>query len=79
MSRSTCVVLFVVLAAPAMARDGGELYGAYCGQCHDGGIVRAPSRRALSELTPQRIVAALETGSMRVPGADLLAFSVDGQ
>jgi polyvinyl alcohol dehydrogenase (cytochrome) len=70
MSRIACVLLFVLLAAPAAAQDGAALYGSYCGQCHDGGIVRAPSRRALAELTPERIVAALETGAMRVQGAD---------
>jgi polyvinyl alcohol dehydrogenase (cytochrome) len=37
--------------------------------CHDGGVVRAPQRRTLGELTPERIVAALEGGAMRVQGA----------
>jgi polyvinyl alcohol dehydrogenase (cytochrome) len=38
--------------------------------CHDGGIVRAPSRKVLSEITPERILAALDTGLMRVQGAE---------
>lgn len=69
MLRIVCVSAALCLAVPAMAQDGAALYGAHCSQCHDGGIVRAPSRRVLSEMTPERIVASLETGSMRTQGA----------
>src|SRR5437762_9341823 len=69
MLRGLLTTALVFVAIPALAQDGATLYGANCSMCHDGGIVRAPSRRALSELTPERIVTALEGGSMRVQGA----------
>ena len=71
MFRSACVVTFVFLAAAASAQDGASLYAAQCSVCHDGGVVRAPARRALSEMTPERIVAALENGVMRAQGASI--------
>jgi len=49
------------------------LYAARCSVCHDGGVVRAPVRRALSEMTPERIVASLENGVMRAQGAAINA------
>ena len=66
---STAVLLSLAVSA-AEAQDGATLYATYCSMCHDGGVVRAPSRKALSELTPERIVASLGTGVMRVQGAD---------
>ena len=41
-----------------------------CAICHDnpGPDSRAPSREALRQLTPERVLAALTTGSMVVPG-----------
>src|SRR5262245_25060025 len=59
----------LVVAPEVRAQDGAVLYATHCSPCHDGGVVRAPQRRTLSELTPERIVAALEGGSMRVQGA----------
>jgi polyvinyl alcohol dehydrogenase (cytochrome) len=73
MLRSACAIVLLLPAAPALAQDGAALYGQFCGQCHDGGVVRAPGRRALGELTPERIVAALESGTMRVQGAERTA------
>jgi polyvinyl alcohol dehydrogenase (cytochrome) len=58
------------LAAPAFAQDGGALYAQHCAQCHDAGQPRTPARLALTQLAPDAIVAALETGSMRAQGAD---------
>ena len=71
MLRSTCATMFVLMAVPALAQDGAALYAQSCSICHDGGVVRAPSRRALSEMTPERIVASLESGLMRAQGASL--------
>src|SRR6266850_1179886 len=73
MLRSACAVIVIGVAAPApaLAQDGAVLYGQYCGVCHDGGVVRAPARRVLSEMTPERIVASLETGLMRAQGSTL--------
>jgi polyvinyl alcohol dehydrogenase (cytochrome) len=53
------------LAAQSSVPDGAELYGRHCASCHDGGgLDRAPSRGVLESLTPQRVLAALETGPM---------------
>ncbi|MBI3493981.1 MAG: PQQ-binding-like beta-propeller repeat protein, partial [Acidobacteria bacterium] len=68
-----CLLAVLGLATPALAQDGGPLYAQYCARCHDGGLPRAPQRLALSQLTPERIVAALETGTMRTQGAERTA------
>jgi len=73
MIRSACAAVFVSLAATVSAQDGATLYAARCSVCHDGGVVRAPARRALSEMTPERIVASLENGVMRAQGAVITA------
>jgi polyvinyl alcohol dehydrogenase (cytochrome) len=73
MLRSACAIGLLLLAAPGLAQDGAALYGQFCGQCHDGGFARAPARRALGEMTPERIVASLESGAMRVQGAERTA------
>ncbi len=41
-----------------------------CAICHDnpGPDSRAPSREALRQLTPERVLAALTTGSMTLTG-----------
>ncbi|HXW07937.1 MAG TPA: PQQ-binding-like beta-propeller repeat protein [Vicinamibacterales bacterium] len=74
MLRPACVTAFVLLAGPLWAQDGAALYAKRCGMCHDGGVARAPSRRTLRELTPERIVASLsDAGLMRVHGTELSA------
>src|SRR5262245_2259918 len=48
-----------------------------CAICHDNpaaqatGASRAPSREALRALTPERVFAALTTGSMQVQGSSM--------
>ncbi|HZT75475.1 MAG TPA: PQQ-binding-like beta-propeller repeat protein [Vicinamibacterales bacterium] len=73
MRRASCVLAFVLMAGSAWAQtpapDGAALYSQYCGRCHDGGTPRTPPRRALAVMAPERIVGALETGSMRTQGA----------
>ncbi|MBI3401209.1 MAG: PQQ-binding-like beta-propeller repeat protein [Acidobacteria bacterium] len=69
----TCVLFILGLAPPALAQDGGALYAQYCARCHDAGQPRTPARLALTQLAPEAIVAALETGSMRVQGAERTA------
>ena len=61
-------------AAPALAQDGAALYAQRCASCHEGGqVARAPSRELIGALAPDRIVGALETGTMRVQGETLTA------
>jgi mono/diheme cytochrome c family protein len=71
---SGCTFAVVVMAMPAFAQDGGALYSQHCASCHGGGqVTRAPSRDVIAALAPERIVAALETGTMRVQGETLTA------
>ncbi|PYQ76148.1 MAG: hypothetical protein DMG01_17535, partial [Acidobacteria bacterium] len=50
--------------------DGGALYARNCARCHDLGLPRTPTRHVLSGLAPERMVAALESGTMRTQGAE---------
>src|SRR5215831_5590188 len=59
------------LPALAFAQNGEALYRAHCASCHEASAeARAPSRDALRQLTPERILDALEaqSGAMRVQG-----------
>src|SRR5687768_13071415 len=49
--------------APA-APDGAELYKRACAQCHDAGVGRAPNREQFRTMLPDRVLSAMETGSM---------------
>ena len=69
---AACVSLSITW--PAIAQDGAALYAQRCASCHEGGqVARAPSRDVIAALAPDRIVAALETGTMRVQGETLTA------
>jgi polyvinyl alcohol dehydrogenase (cytochrome) len=67
---SAVLVALTSIARPATAQDGAALYAAHCSICHDGGVVRAPARRALAEMTAEHVLAALETGTMRAQAAE---------
>ncbi len=47
-----------------MAEDGPTLYKQLCASCHDTGLGRAPTRDVLRQMTPERVLAALESGAM---------------
>ena len=66
-------LLIVSWATVAHAQDGAGLYAQHCSQCHDGGLPRVPGRRVLSGMEPERILASLETGTMRTQGAQRTA------
>ena len=53
-----------VAHAQAPAPDGAELYKRNCAQCHDNGTNRAPNRDSFKALAADRVLAAMETGSM---------------
>ncbi len=59
-----CVVLLSFSAGPLSAQDGPTLYKGLCASCHDGGLERAPDRDALRAMSPERVLAALESGPM---------------
>lgn len=50
--------------ALAQTQDGEELYKRSCAQCHDTGANRAPARDAFRAMPAERVLAAMETGSM---------------
>jgi polyvinyl alcohol dehydrogenase (cytochrome) len=56
--------VLIALASSAAAQDGAALYKSSCAFCHDGGVPRAPNLEALRAMTPQRILASMETGLM---------------
>ena len=59
-----CVALLFFSAGPLSAEDGPTLYKQLCASCHDAGIERAPDRDALRAMSPERVLAALESGAM---------------
>jgi polyvinyl alcohol dehydrogenase (cytochrome) len=56
--------LLLSVAAAASAQDGAALYKEHCSSCHDRGADRAPALDQLRTMPPQRILQALEFGSM---------------
>src|SRR4051812_22447457 len=61
---AAAVVLLLPGAVRAQAPDGEGLYSRNCARCHDGGADRAPNREAFRSMTPDRVLAAMETGAM---------------
>ena len=61
---TTCVALAPAGFAGAQTPDGAALFKDNCASCHEGGVDRAPSRDALRALTPEVVLAAMETGPM---------------
>src|SRR5207248_10245470 len=74
---AVAVAVTAVFAAAVSVRaqagpDGPSLYTTHCTRCHDAAFsTRVPSRTMLAQLAPERIVAALESGTMREQGAPL--------
>src|SRR5215831_16336793 len=62
--RASCVVVLFLFVTPVFGQDGPSVYRAACASCHDAGIDKAPSRAALMAMTPERVLASLESGSM---------------
>src|SRR5499427_4064584 len=62
--RASCVVVLFLIGTPVSGQDGPSVYRAACASCHDAGIDKAPARAALMAMTPERVLASLESGSM---------------
>src|SRR5712692_954803 len=67
------IFVLVTFAIPALAfaQEGQALYRAHCASCHEASAqTRAPARDALRQLTPERIMDALESnsGAMLIEG-----------
>ncbi len=58
------VLLGSVSLLRAQGLDGEALYKRTCAQCHDSGANRAPARDAFRAMPAERVIAAMETGSM---------------
>ena len=62
------VAVFLCFGSAAVqmsAQDAASLYGKWCAVCHEANAEsRAPGRDVLSQMTPEQILAALETGPM---------------
>ena len=56
---------FSSAAVELSAQDAASLYGKWCAVCHEANTEsRAPGRDVLGQMTPEQILAALETGPM---------------
>jgi polyvinyl alcohol dehydrogenase (cytochrome) len=66
---SSCVLLVGCLL---FAQDGATIYKNLCASCHDTGVERAPNREGLKAMSPERVLAAMESGAM-VPMAGRLS------
>jgi polyvinyl alcohol dehydrogenase (cytochrome) len=66
---NSCVLFFSCLL---FAQDGAKIYKGFCAACHDVGVERAPNRESLKAMSPERVLAAMESGAM-VPMAGRLS------
>jgi polyvinyl alcohol dehydrogenase (cytochrome) len=64
LSVALCLVILLFAARHVQAQDGETFYKTLCASCHDGGADRAPDRAALRAMTPERVLAAMESGPM---------------
>ncbi|HXE63706.1 MAG TPA: PQQ-binding-like beta-propeller repeat protein [Bryobacteraceae bacterium] len=56
---------FILTGTLSAQTDTGEsMYKASCAQCHDAGVGRAPQRDLFRQMSPERVLAAMETGPM---------------
>jgi len=89
-----CIALLFFACRLVSAEDGAGLYKELCASCHDAGNERVPSRETLRSMSPERVLAALQSGVMismasgwrhggihccRRTAPVLLAFSVEGK
>jgi len=56
--------ILIITAGYLCAEDGATIYKQACATCHDTGANRAPTRDALRQMSPERVLAALESGAM---------------
>jgi polyvinyl alcohol dehydrogenase (cytochrome) len=61
---ASALPILVLSAGPLSAQDGAALYKQVCAACHDVGFERAPNRDALRAMPPERVLRALESGTM---------------
>jgi polyvinyl alcohol dehydrogenase (cytochrome) len=76
------MVLALVATAPARAQststfDGQAIYRERCVGCHEAGATRAPDLATLRQMSPDRVLTALRSGSMSTQGEGLSAGQLD--
>jgi polyvinyl alcohol dehydrogenase (cytochrome) len=76
-------VLVLIAAAPAHAQstsniEGEAIYRVRCAGCHEGGAVRAPDLATLRQMSQDRVLTALRSGSMTTQGQGLTAGQLEG-
>src|SRR3954470_22041699 len=68
MTRWMVIAALIFTAAPAFAQapaeNGNAIVQRTCSQCHMGGVRGAPDMDALRAMSPDRVLAAMETGPM---------------
>jgi polyvinyl alcohol dehydrogenase (cytochrome) len=67
---ATILPAFAQTPDGAPTPDGARIYKQNCAECHDGGALRAPSREALQQRSPESVLDALNN-AMRIPGSHL--------
>jgi len=65
--------LFLFHASFISAQDGTTLFKNTCAACHDSGAEHVPSRESLKAMTPERVLAAMESGPMTAMASRLSA------
>jgi polyvinyl alcohol dehydrogenase (cytochrome) len=68
LSASIVTAFCCASAGFAQPQTGESMYKASCAQCHDAGVGRAPARDAFRAMSPERVLAAMETGEMITMG-----------
>lgn len=75
------LLLFAVTLAaqdqPVPSKEGEALYRQRCANCHDTGVARAPSRGAMTHMSPENVRLALTTGAMSKQAANLSPAQLD--
>src|SRR5947208_1640767 len=67
-------VAALAISAEAAPPSGAAIYARHCAMCHDkSGETRAPARAVLGELTVERILAVMATGTMKPMAAAVSA------
>src|SRR5258708_29748794 len=65
-------LIFCLAASASSAQDAPALFTKHCAGCHQAGSeIRAPLPSALKLLSKEKILATLETGTMKAQGAAL--------
>jgi len=63
-----CALALSALTLSAQTETPDSMYKISCAQCHEAGINRAPQRDGFRQMTPERVLAAMETGPMITMG-----------